>query len=129
MEDGGVQVANVTGFLHCFKAQFISRSYCLASFNTGAGQPHREAVPIVIAPGLVDAFACRRAAKFAAPYQKRFIPKTSSLQVGYQRGNWLIRFGGMKFVVLNAIVMTVPGVLNVASARIKLDESNSSFQK
>ena len=67
-------VRDVAPLVHGLEPQLVGRPDGLAAFDTGSGQPHREAVPIVVPTGLVHAFARRRPAKLAAPHEQRLIP-------------------------------------------------------
>ena len=80
----GVQVVDVNRVLNRAKAEFIRGPSGLAATNSGPREPHRKTVPVVVTPGLADAFTGGRAAEFTAPYEKGFIPKTPLLEVCYQ---------------------------------------------
>src|SRR6266571_3835791 len=51
LQDGGVQVLHVEGVLHGGAAQLVGLADADAALDTAAGQPHREAVGVVVAPG------------------------------------------------------------------------------
>ena len=74
MQDRGVQVTDMARLFHCGKAQFVRRANRLSSFDTRTGQPHRKAVPIVIASRFINTFTGGCTTKFTTPDQERFIP-------------------------------------------------------
>ena len=129
MQNRRVQIAHATRLFDRFETQLVRGADGLTPFDTRASQPHGEAVPIVIAARLPDAFAGWGAAEFTAPDQERFIPQAASFQVRHQRGNRFVGFPGVKLVVLDAIVVAIPGVFDVAAARIKLDEAHTFFEE
>ncbi len=61
VQDRGVQVGDVARFIDGREAEFIRRADGLATAHAGSGEPHREAVPVVIAAGFVDSLAGRSA--------------------------------------------------------------------
>ena len=84
----GVQVVNVDVFSDRMKAEFVGGAVDVAALDAAAGQPHREAVMVVVAA--VDLarvragrgqFHRRRAAKFAAPDDQRLVEQAALLQV------------------------------------------------
>ena len=70
---------DVRAILDAAETQLVGRADGLAPFDRAAGQPHRKAVPVVIAARLADAFAGRRASELAAPDQERFVPQAALL--------------------------------------------------
>src|SRR5437016_4888857 len=81
VEDGGVEIGDVAAVFDGFEAEFVGGTDGLAALDAGAGEPHREAVRVMIASGLSDALAGGSSAKLAAPDDERLVPKTGSLQV------------------------------------------------
>ena len=69
-----MQIGHVAAVFDGQEAQFIGCADRLSAFYARAGQPHGEAIPIVIATRLAYAFTRRRAAEFTAPDQQRFVP-------------------------------------------------------
>src|SRR5215467_328821 len=45
---GGVKIGNVTEVLDGRESEFVSRADGLAAFHSRAGEPHGEAVPVVV---------------------------------------------------------------------------------
>src|SRR6266852_6055866 len=99
LQDRRVQVADVMAFLLGAEAQLVGAADRLAAFDAGAGEPHREAERVVIAPRPTDAFAGRRAAELAAPDQERLVPQSRALQVGDEGGDRLIGLAGVQAMV------------------------------
>ena len=74
VQDRGVQIAHVRSVFHRAKAKFIRGADGLATLHSRAGQPHAEAMPVVVTAGFVDAFAGWRAPEFTAPHQQGLLP-------------------------------------------------------
>src|SRR5207249_5012517 len=114
---------------HGTETQLIGGADRLAALDAGAGQPHAEAVRVVVAAGPADALARRRATEFAAPDQHRFLPQSRPFQIGDQRGNRLIGPAGVQPMVGDAIAVAVPGVLQVAAAGVELHEAHAGLEQ
>ena len=56
------------------EAELIGRADRLSTLHARAGQPHREAVPVMVAAWLAYSFAGRSPAEFTAPNQERLVP-------------------------------------------------------
>src|SRR6185437_4391282 len=69
MQDGRVNVPEVTGILHRAQANIVGRADDLAPLDTAAGQPHREAEVMMIAA--LAALRFRRTDELAAPQHQR----------------------------------------------------------
>src|SRR5262245_9967402 len=83
----------------------------------------------MVAARLADAFAGRRAAKFTAPENYRFVPQTGAFEIGHERSDGFVGFAGVQGVVLDAIVMTIPSILDMAAAGVKLHETHPLFEQ
>lgn len=79
-----------------------------AAFHTGTGHPHGKAMPVMIAARLAHALARRRAAKFTAPDEQRFVPQAGAFQIGNQRRDGLVGLARVQRVIRDAVVVTVP---------------------
>ena len=64
-------------------AQFVGGAVADAALDAAAGDPHREALDVVIA---AVALGHRRAAELAAPDHQRVVEHAAFFQVGDQRG-------------------------------------------
>ena len=63
----------------------------MPALDAAAGQPHGEAVEVVVAADEFAArFAHRRAAELAAPDDERVVEQPALLEVGEQRGDGLV---------------------------------------
>ena len=61
--------------------------------------------------------------------EQRLVPEPGALQVGDQRGDRLVGLAGVQLVVGDAVVVAVPGVLDVAAAGIELDEAHALLEQ
>src|SRR5438270_10909556 len=90
------------------EAQLVGAADRLASLDTRSGQPHAEAVRVMITARFADALARRRATEFTAPNQQRFVPQAGPLQIGYQGGDRLVGLAGVQLVVGDTVAVTIP---------------------
>src|SRR5262249_32270706 len=74
VQNSRVKIRDVIALFNRLEAKLVSRPNSLAAFDTGAGEPHAEAVGIVVAAGFAHSFAGRRAAELTAPDEQRFLP-------------------------------------------------------
>ena len=79
----------------------------------------------MIAARLAHAFARWCAAKFTAPDEQRLVPQACALQVGDQRRDGLVGLARVQRVIRDAVVVTVPGVLDVPATGVELDEAHA----
>jgi len=79
----------------------------------------------VIAAGLPDPFARRRATELAAPDHTSH-PTYRCVQIGHQGGDRFVRFAAVQLVIADASVWAVPGILDVPAAGIELNEATPS---
>ena len=79
MQDGGMEVVDGDGVLHGVVSVVVSGTVGEGRFDAAAGEPHREAVGIVVAAiaqpafGAVLVFEHRGAAEFAAAHDQRVV--------------------------------------------------------
>ena len=90
MKNRGVDVVDVRLLRLRAQADGIGGADHLPAFHARAGEPHGEAVRIVVAAVL--SFAHRHAAKFAAPNDERGIQQPARFQILQQAGNRADRF-------------------------------------
>ena len=90
-----VQVVDVDLVLDGLEAELVGRAVDVAALDAAAGQPHREAVVVVVAA--VDLAGVRagrrqldrrRAAELAAPDDQRVVEQPALLQVREQAPRW-----------------------------------------
>src|SRR6266851_3787589 len=55
VQDRGVKIGDVAWVVDSPEAELVGRADGLAALDAGAGQPHREAVRVVVAAGFADA--------------------------------------------------------------------------
>ena len=80
-----MQVVDVDAVLDGVQAELVGRADDVAPLHAAAGQPHREAVGIVVAA--VPFLGHRRAAELAAPDDQRLVEQAALLEVREQAGD------------------------------------------
>ncbi len=87
-QERGVQVVYVDLVLDGLEAEFVGGAVHLAAFDAASGEPHAEAVMIVIASvhfsrvgACLRQFDGRRAAEFATPHDQRFVEQAALLEI------------------------------------------------
>ena len=83
----GVQVVDVDDVLDGVVAELVGGAVGDAALDAAAGQPHREALDVVVA---AVALGHRRAAELAAPDHERVVEHAALLQVLDQGGRGLV---------------------------------------
>ena len=73
VQDCRVQIVDVRAILDGVEAEFVRRADGLSAFYAAAGEPHRERVNVMVAPGEFAVFAHRRTSEFAAPHDERVL--------------------------------------------------------
>ena len=66
-----------------------------AALDAAAGQPHREAVGVVVAARALGVLGGRLAAELAAPDDQRLVQQAAALQVLEQAGDRLVGAAGV----------------------------------
>ena len=61
--------------------------------------------------------------------EQRLVPQAGALQVGDQRGDRLVGLAGVQLVVGDAVVVAVPGVLDVPAAGVELHEADALLEQ
>src|SRR3954467_1736360 len=71
-------------------AELIGSAMGAASLNPAAGEPHAEAISVVVAADVLFIFNYGQSAHLATPVDKRSIEQTALLQVSDERGRGLV---------------------------------------
>src|SRR5205823_843395 len=101
------------------KTELVGRAMDVPAFDASAGQPHAEAVVIVVAPLAFAGSAGRgefdggRAPEFATANHQRILQQPALLQIGQQSADALVDFAGEFAMVFLDQFMAIPR-LNVA---------------
>ena len=115
VQDGGVQALDVEGIFDGGAAQLVGPAHAHAALDAAAGQPHREAVGVVVAAGALFVFGGGLAAELAAPDHQGLLQQSPLLQVLQQAGDGLVGLEGVQIVVGLEVSVGVPvGVPMVA---------------
>src|SRR5207249_11931669 len=91
--------------------------------------PHREAVGVVVAAGAGGVFGRGLAAKLAAPDYQCFIEQAAPLEVLEKGRDGLVGAAGVVGVVADQVAVSVPVVVVVGAARVKLNEANAALNQ
>ena len=121
-----VEVVDMYLLIHRRKPKFVGRSMHVAAAHAAAGQPHAEAVMIVIAAAELRQLGHRRAAELAAPHHQRGFQQAALLQVLEEGGDGPVPFAGQLAVHLLDAVVIVPR-LSVAAPY--LNEAHAALQQ
>src|SRR5262249_11160797 len=115
MQDGGMQIAQVTPVNNGFGTEFVRFTIAHPGFDPAAGQPVGESFRIMIAPAGfpagIERFADRLASEFAAPDDEGFLEQSSLFEVAEKRRDRLVDLGCMDLEILFNAVMAIPRVL------------------
>src|SRR5262245_40319535 len=68
VQDGGVQALDVQRIFYCRRAKLIGSAQSDAALDASAGQPHREAIRVVVAAGALRIFRGGLTAKLSPPH-------------------------------------------------------------
>ncbi len=132
-QNGRVQVVNVDFVFDGLEAEFVRGAMDVSAARAAAGQPHGEAVVVVIAA--VDLagvrsgcrqFHGRRAAELTPPDHQRFLQQAALLQVRQQGPNGLVGFLGEPAVVHFNVIVVVPRLPRPVP---DLDEAHALFDQ
>src|SRR5262249_53123550 len=89
LQDRGVEMMDVDGGLDDVVAEVVGGAVALATVDAAAGQPHREAAAVVVAPVVVlrqRTLAVNRTAELAAPDHQCLVEQPPLLEVANQGG-------------------------------------------
>lgn len=129
VEDGGVDVVDVDGLVDDLPAEVVGGTVGDAAFDAATGEPHAEAVGVVVAASVgasASEFDYRGAAKLRAADDDGFVEEATSFEVFDECSEGLIGVFSVFAVCLN-ILMGVPGValrvIDLHHADATLDEA------
>ena len=121
-EHRAVQVLDVEPVLDRGAAQLVGLAHACAALDAAAGQPHGEAVSVVVAAGALGILGSWLAAELAAPDDQRLVKQAAPLQVLDQAGDRLVDMAGVLGMIGDDVVVGVPVVVIVRTARVDLIE-------
>src|SRR5208337_5192540 len=101
-------------------AQLVGLAHARAPLDAAAGQPHGEAVRVVVAAGALGKLGSWLAAELASPDDQRLVKQTALLQVLDQAGDRLVGVAGVLGMIGDDVVVSVPVVVIVRAARVDL---------
>ena len=99
VQDRGVQVVDVDLVFDGGEAEFVGGAVDVAALDAAAGQPHGEAVVVVVAAVEARQLGDRRAAELAAPDHQRAVEQAALLEVGEEGGDGLVPLAGQLAMV------------------------------
>src|SRR5262245_51946057 len=97
-------------------AQLVGRADADAALDAAAGEPHGEAVAVVVAAGALGILRSRLAAELAAPDYDRRIEQPAALQILQEPRDGPVGLTGVQSVVLHDVGVSVPVVVVVGPA-------------
>ncbi len=118
-----VQVAEVIGLLDRPETDRVGCANHLASPDAAAGQPHREADVVVVAP--LAGLSFRRAAELSSPQHDGALEQASAFQVFEQSADRFVGLGGLAQMVLFDVSVCVPLHVPRTAARDDANESHA----
>src|SRR5262249_12554213 len=131
VEHRGVQIMDMHGFFHGLISEFVGGAVNVSRLYAAAGEPHGEAVRIMVAPGSFAVAAGGEfddggSTKLAAPDDQGFVEQAALLEVFEQRADRLVGSAGEAAVIRFEIGVAVP---RDGGAVIDLDEAHASFDQ
>ncbi len=129
MEYRGMNIMHVGPIHGSLEAEFIRCSVAHSSPHTTTSHPHAEPIGVVISARRILSFAEGHPSEFTAPHDQRGIEQATLLQVRQQGSDRLVDLGRMLAMIFLDADMSIPGVVQVPTAGIKLHESNSTFHQ
>ncbi len=125
LQNGRVQIVYVNAIFGRVEAELIRLAERDSGFDATAGQPHGEAIRVMVA-AVVAALNHRRAAEFTAPDDERRIEQTALFQVTDQGGRWLIRLFAFALEPVGQSAVMIPRLVEeLHKANAALDQSPS----
>src|SRR5262245_60472029 len=112
VQDCRVNIVNVRPVLLGAQANGVGGADHLPALDAATGQPHREAMWVVVAPG--RPLTHRRASELAAPDNERFVQQPARLEVLQQARDWPVALTTEPAVILLDVRSCVP-TLGVAA--------------
>src|SRR5262249_50997384 len=105
VEQGGVQVVDVDLLLDGAEAELVGGPGGQATLDPPAGQPHREAVVVMVPAAQGGQFGHRGAAELAAPQDQGAVEQPAHLQVVEEGGDGAVPAAGQVAVVPGEVVV------------------------
>ncbi len=106
LQDGGVEVTHGIASSHTTQTHFVGLADDGAGLDATAGEPHREAVRVVIAA--VTALRHRQAAELGAPDDERGIEQSALFQIFQEAGDRKVCHSAHLFVVADEVFVGIP---------------------
>src|SRR5262245_58748231 len=103
-----MQVGHVAAVFNGVETNLIGGADRLASLDAASSQPHGEALPVVVASRLTEAFAGGCATEFAPPNQQGVLPQPGPLEVGDQGRDRLIGLARVELMIRDAVGVAIP---------------------
>src|SRR5262249_12611012 len=122
----GVEVVDVNSVLGGGKSKLVGGAVDVTATGAAAGQPHREAVMVVIATGKGRQLGHGGPAELASPDHQNLVQEPALLQVGEERGDGLVPLVGKLAVVSLNVFVVIP---RLARAAPDLDEAHAPLQQ
>src|SRR5438105_1947587 len=110
-------------------AELVGLADAGAARDAAAGQPHGEAVRVMIAAGPFLELGGGLAAELAAPDDQGLVEQAAALEVLDQAGDGLVGVAGVLGVVGDEVGVGVPVVVVVRAAGIDLDEPHAALDQ
>src|SRR5262249_54870483 len=126
VQEGGVQVVDVDLVRDGGEAELVGGAVDVAAFDAAAGQPHREAVVVVVAAAEGGQFGDGGAAELAAPQDEGAVEQAALVEVGEEGGGRLVPALGEAAVLGGQVVVVVP---RLAGAAPDLHEAHAPLQQ
>ncbi len=129
MQDGRMQVLDVERLLDGGAAELVGFAHGDAALDAAAGEPHGEAVCIVVAAGALGVLGGRLPAELAAPDNQRRVQQATLFQVFEQAGDRFVGLAGVQVMVADQVAVSVPVVVVVGAAGVDLDEAHAALHQ
>src|SRR5262249_42960809 len=121
VQDGGMPVVDVYFAVDRFVAVVVGASVGEAAFDPTAGQPHGEALVVVVAA--IGSLGIGSTAELAAPDDQRFLEEPARLQVLQEARNRLVDAGRLVAQRVLEVAVVVP------LARSDLDKTDAGLDE
>ncbi|MFM1944913.1 MAG: hypothetical protein RI897_3895 [Verrucomicrobiota bacterium] len=121
VEHGGVEVTDVDDIFDGVIAEFIGSAVGGAGLDTAAGEPHGEALDVVVASFAAFFLGHGGAAEFAAPDDEGVVEQAALFEVGEEGVGGFIGEGAADVHVFDEVAVVVP------SAVVEVDEADALF--
>src|SRR6185437_2628510 len=125
-QDGGVDIGDVVAVLDRVETDFVGLAVGDAALDAAAGQPHREAVNVMIAAIRTLRAGCT--AKLRTEDDERFVQQTAALQILEQPRDRLIHLQTVAGMVGTQTAVRVPDA-GAAGTVLNLDETHAALHQ